>query len=79
MQEDGRNVEKREAAIRMGKKRLRDLKGDWTNLVKEGTISAEGEKKGGRSTELFRITLLKRNRTGKLSTKPKQISTESSF
>lgn len=37
-------MEKREAAIRR-KKRLRDLKGDWSNLVKEGSILAEGEKK----------------------------------
>lgn len=65
-------MEKREAATRRGKKRLRDLKGDWSNLVKEGSILAEREKRGGRSTELFRVTLLKRNRTGELSTKTKK-------
>lgn len=64
-------MEKREAAIRR-KKRLRDLKGDWSNLVKEGSILAEGEEKGRRNTELFRIIFLKRNRTWKLSTTTKK-------
>lgn len=59
LREDGRNVEKREAATRRGQKRLRDFKGDWSNLVKEGSILE------GRTTELFGITLLKRKRTRK--------------
>jgi len=71
-------VEKREAGIRRGKNRLRDLKDGWSNLVKEGSMLAEGEKKGGKTIELLIIALLKRNRTGILSTKTKKESAESS-